>query len=1103
MHIDEGTVPSIGFIHSDTFSLFFNVFEILKNCDGVFRSLDFLPERYFHNIAVEVLLNVSRGALFTKRKKNTLSILSFKIYYSQLIYSKELVPMPVLYSLNRILFFIVFVPIIAFGQATLKGTVTDAATDEPLVGVSVIIQGTSLGAATDIEGKFLIFGIPERALDVRISCVGYESLIKKIDFSTVKNTSRKFQLKLAVIEGEEVVVTGQVRGQQAAINQQLAAKTMVNVVSTDKIKELPDANAAEAIGRLSGVALQRSGGEATQVVLRGMSAGFSTVTIDGVKIPATEANARGVDLSMMSQGSLAGIELYKALTPDKDADAIAGSVNLVTPNAPAERSVQINAKGAYEKLNKTLNQYDFSAKYGERFFDDVLGVQISGNLEQRDRSAESTDLTYDFTPSNYTDYTLTNLTLQYVSEVRKREGGSVILDINTPDNGSIKISSIYNKTTRDFITFNRNYPTDASLGPLYFIRDQEQEISNFNSSINGKNHLFGLTAEWGVSFSQSKSDYPYDFYSDFYEPSESSGGVTISGMKSVPGQYPKGPADTYIQYAMNNFQQAYMVWSYYRQEANLDKEKTIHLDLSEQYEMGNNLSGEIKIGGKYRDKVRSKDNNQLTANYETFGAYVNTPSGPKNFTGTPFDNKITAGGKVLLSWFLDPTPQERNLYDKYRLYPMISDNSLRSWYDINKNGVNGSLREYTSDDEIGAQGYNIEERVSAGYLMNTLNFGQDITFIAGVRVESENNDYASKYSKTALTGYPTVSGILRDTTATHTEAIWLPNAQITVKVFDFMNMRAAAYRALARPDFNFRLEQMIARSSGTSLPKGIPGQYGTSMVVGDPNLPDAKAWNYEINTSLFGNDIGLFTVSAFYKDIQDMFHYANQVQVDGAVTQNGQKYLDSVGIKWKDPFDKTTSYYLFYPYSSSQPTHVWGLEITHQLHTNFLPGLLKNFVLSYNFSLIRSETYIRAFLNDDTIRQMSIFRGDTSYTSSPVPRYFNSKQKLEGQPEFFGNASLGYDIGGFSVRISLFFQSEYTSSYSADGRTDVITNSLKRWDLSLKQQFTSKIALMLNINNLTNVDESTSVKNRINGWTLPYHGENYGLTADLGVQVAL
>ena len=1012
--------------------------------------------------------------------------------------------MPVLYSFKRILFLIVFVPIIAFGQATLKGTVTDATNDEPLIGVNVTVQGTSLGAPTDIEGKFLIFGIPERAFDIKISCVGYEPVIVKIDFSSAKDVSKKFQLKPTIIQGEEVVVTGQVRGQQAAINQQITANTMVNVVSTEKIKELPDANAAESIGRLPGVALQRSGGEATQIVLRGMSAGFSNVTIDGVKIPSTEADTRGVDLSMMSQGSLAGIELYKALTPDKDADAIAGSVNLVTPKAPAERFIQANAKGAYEKLDKTLQQYDFSAKYGERFFNDVLGVQISGNLEKRNRSSESTNLTYDFTPNNYTDYTLTNLTLQYVNEVRKREGGNVILDINTPDNGSIKISNIYNKTTRDFLTYNRNYPTDASLGPLYFMRDQEQEISNINSSISGKNYLLGLTADWGVSFSQSKSDFPYDFYTDFFEPSESSGGVATAGMAPVPGQNPKGPAETYIPYALNNFQKAYLVWSYYRQEANLDKEKTIHLDLTKQYAIGNSVSGEIKIGGKYRDKVRSKDVNQLTANYEIFGAYANTPTGPKNFAGTPFQNdNITQGSKVLLSYFLDPVPQERNLYDKYRLYPMISDNDLRAWWDINNNGVNGSLLEYSPDDEIGAQGYNIEEQVSAGYLMNTLNFGQITTLILGVRVESENNDYTSKYSKTALSGYPTVRGILKDTTASHTETVWLPNAQLTLKPLDFMNVRLAAYRALARPDFNFRLEQMIARSSGTALPKGVPGQYGTSMVVGDPNLVDAKAWNYELNTSLFGNTIGLFTVSVFYKDISDMFHYANQVQIDGAITQNGQKYLDSVGIKWKDPFNQSQSYYLFYPYSSSKPTNVWGLEITHQLNTGFLPGLLKNFVISYNFSLIRSETYIRAFLNDDTVSQMSVFRGDTSYTKSPVPRYFDSKQKLEGQPEFFGNASLGYDIGGFSVRISLFFQSEYTSIYSADGRTDVVTNSLNRWDLSLKEQFTSKIALMLNINNLTNVDESTSVKNRINGWTLPYQSENYGLTADLGVQVTL
>ena len=432
---------------------------------------------------------------------------------------------------------------------------------------------------------------------------------------------------------------------------------------------------------------------------------------------------------------------------------------------------------------------------------------------------------------------------------------------------------------------------------------------------------------------------------------------------------------------------------------------------------------------------------------------------------------------------------------------MINDNDLRAWWNINKNGINGSLSEYTPDDEIGAEGYNIEEQVSAGYLMNTLNIGQTTTLILGVRVESENDNYTSEYSKTALTGYPTVRGILSDTTAAHTENIWLPNAQLTLKPADFMNVRLAAYRALARPDFNYRLNQFLARTSASDLPKGVPAQYGTSIVAGDPDLPDAKAWNYEVNASFFGNDIGLFTISAFYKEIKDMFHYASEMQVDGAITQNGQKYLDSVGIKWQDPFNSTVSYYLFYPYSSSQSTRVWGFEITHQFNTNFLPGLLKNFVISYNLSLIHSETYIRAFVNDDTVWLPTTFRGQTTYTASLVPRYFDSKQKLEGQPEFFGNAALGYDIGGFSARISLFFQGAYTSQYSADGRTDIVTNSLTKWDLSLKQQFASYIAVVLNINNLTNADEGTSVKNRITGLELPYHNDNYGLTADLGVQV--
>ena len=75
---------------------------------------------------------------------------------------------------------------------------------------------------------------------------------------------------------------------------------------------------------------------------------FTSITIDGVRVPATDADTRGVDLSMFSQGTLAGVELFKALTPDKDGDAIAGSINLVTRKAPSTRTNSTGCQGCVQ-----------------------------------------------------------------------------------------------------------------------------------------------------------------------------------------------------------------------------------------------------------------------------------------------------------------------------------------------------------------------------------------------------------------------------------------------------------------------------------------------------------------------------------------------------------------------------------------------------------------------------------------------------------------------------------------------------------------------------------------------------------------------------------
>lgn len=337
---------------------------------------------------------------------------------------------------------------------------------------------------------------------------------------------------------------------------------------------------------MPGVALVRSGGEATQISLRELSPKFSSVSIDGFRVASTDADARGVDLSTIAQGSIAGIELFKALTPDKDADAIAGSVNLVTKKAPVNRMLYLDSKGAYNKLDNSYNQYNFNARYGERFFDNILGVQVLGNIEKRVRSNESDALTYDQTSlvsQTSVDWQFSNFLLNYISEIRKRNGISLLLDFNTPDSGSIKINNVYSKTFRDYMIYGRNYPSWSSNSILYNARNVQQDINTFNGYISGDNNLFGLSLNWGLSFAQSKSETPFDYQLDFQESSGFLDPVThqpISGMKFLPASLHHGPPEQIISYAFNNYDKAFLYDAYKRSARSYTKENSFYMNIS-------------------------------------------------------------------------------------------------------------------------------------------------------------------------------------------------------------------------------------------------------------------------------------------------------------------------------------------------------------------------------------------------------------------------------------------------------------------------------------------------------------------------------------------
>ena len=980
----------------------------------------------------------------------------------------------------------------AAAQGVLRGVVTDTLDGSTLPGANVIIEGTSLGAATDINGTYRLPRVPAGPQTVRVSYVGYETALVPVVIEDGETTVLDVALAPSAVLGE-VVVSGQLEGQQAAINQQLSSNTIVNVVSEEKIQELPDANAAESIGRLPGVSVQRSGGEASEITLRGLSGAFTNVTVDGVKLSPTDAASRSIDLSAISQGSLAGIELFKALTPDQDADAIAGSVNLVTRRAPDRRDLRVDVLGGYNELTDDFGQYDADFRYGNRF--SGIGVQLSGNLERRNRSSQEYDPDFDCSLNDFTVCQIEDLQLDYTDEIRERWGAGAIFDIGTPDGGFLKLSGLYNQTSRDFVEYGRNYPTDGDL-VFYTARDREQTVRLFNGALTGENYPLGLKATWGASYSRSESDFPFDYELAFTEPSATDAeGNPTSGIALVPGEVRQGDPEGIIPYALNNFEQAYLYSAFFRNEEASDEDLGAFLNLEREYAIGTSVSGAVKIGGKYRSKNRLRDRSEVFSPYYNtpFPSFVQLADGtvvPKDFSGTSFDGFSQSGNLVIASNFLGPGRAE-DLFGRFTLTPILDRDLIREWYALSIDGVrnaDGSVPEYRVNREPEVDFYDITERVSAGYLMGTANFGRAVTLLGGLRVEHEDNDYASRYAPFGLDGVPVPTGSIRDTSSTYAQTVWLPNAQLVGRPTDFLTVRLAAYRALARPDFNNRLANTVARRAGFFFP-------GNSIVLGNPNLRTATAWNYETSVSFFGDRVGLFSVSGFYKRIDDYFQLINGLRYRGGAI------FDSLGIAYDSPFGESAQFFLRAPYNLDEATTVYGVEVDHQTNFRYLPGPLAGIVLAYNFSVVRSSTYIPRVRVETTVVERPPFPPVTQVAFVP----YEQEQKLQRQPDFFANVSLGYDYRAFSARLSVFHQDAYTTSFAANPLTgnDGLRGGYTRIDLAFKQAIGDRVRLLLNVNNLTGVEERGLAYSSALDRTLINDSEIYGTTVDLGLRLEL
>jgi len=187
-------------------------------------------------------------------------------------------------------------------------------------------------------------------------------------------------------------VTGTRLAEAKALQTQKIANNFIDSLYANDVGKLPDQNVAEAVKRLPGLSVANDQGEGRYVIIRGIDPNLVNVTINGQTMPAPEPDGRQVKLDDIPSAMIASVVVTKSLTPDQDANAIGGEVNIRTLTAfDRNKRFFVDARGSlgwYEMNHK--KPYELDGQLGGIFgADGQFGAVLSINYSRRPIESEN------------------------------------------------------------------------------------------------------------------------------------------------------------------------------------------------------------------------------------------------------------------------------------------------------------------------------------------------------------------------------------------------------------------------------------------------------------------------------------------------------------------------------------------------------------------------------------------------------------------------------------------------------------------------------------------------------------------------------------------
>jgi TonB-dependent receptor len=745
---------------------------------------------------------------------------------------------------------------------TLQGRISDQNNNVYFQGAKITIKELSRSVISARDGSFRITNLPAGHYTLLVSYLGADPIEQVVNIVKGETVNTTIQLGDRDVLLEDIIVVGQRAGQAGALNRQRNALGIKSIVSSDAIGQLPDQNAAEALQRLPGMFIQRDQGEGRFVGIRGIDPSLNNVTINGANVSSPESGVRSVAMDVIPSELVQSLEVSKSVTPDMDASAIGGSIEVKSLSAfdreghsysftaQATNSTQVNKtspklSGSFTDTVALSKQYDLGVAAALSWSERQFG---SHNMET-DGGWQTYDIN-DSTEQEISFFGAQEIEQRHYMIKRKRLGAALNLDLQSSQLSKHYLRTLFSEFSDDEFRLRNEYKfdkgtliTDSNEPTSALFRDAEMDRDTkdrFESQkimsmvLGGEQQLQEWFVEYSLGYSKSSETEPNRIDADFTSENLVLGYETQSETPIL--------SRNEAAHDLSGFELDEITLENNRTE---DETHSFKIDLSKDF-IVSGYNSEFKFGVKYSEREKVNDTHV-----------------------TVFDGGFD---DVLASQFGSTSPS----YNIGDFGPGLSRSGISRFVTDNRKIFDTNQL----DSTIASKGrsYHISEEVLAAYAMLTFDIGQ-WQVIGGVRYEG--TDFRTSGNKVELIKDDTTDTERVDVSQFDADKDYdhiMPNLTVRYDFTAQLVTRIALTNTIARPGFSDAAAFQIVETETTSEEGVVDVE--RKAEVGNPDLDPYESYNLDMSIEYYPGNIGVISAGFFYKDI-DNFISIEQVQDNG------------------------------------------------------------------------------------------------------------------------------------------------------------------------------------------------------------------------------